>query len=265
MSRHSHLLAALTLTFLACHDEAKPTVAPHVESSTSAAASIGPAPTPPIVPAALVITESEITLGGTKVMDLPSDRSGGADPKDKRNGKNDLYLVPLANALATDGGRAVKSIVVDVDDTTPYRLLIEVLFTLGQSEFDHWNLRRRGHGEILPITPPRALAPGVAPPSVALVVFLVDGGVSIKTSSGNVASGCNDVGPGLTIPKRDGAQDCSALGACARKLKTQFPNEQAFTFTASPGLPFAGAWAVIDAVRGAKGELFSDVMLGVSR
>lgn len=261
MVRHSKLLAALTLAFLACHDEAKPTVVPHPEPSASASASTAPS----VVPAALVITESGITLQGTKVMDLPSDRSGGADPKDKRNGKNDLYLVPLANALATDGGRAVKSIVVDVDDTTPYRLLIEVLFTLGQSDFDHWNLRRRGHAEILPITPPRALAPGVAPPSVALVVFLVDEGISIKTSGGNVAPGCQDVGPGLSIPKRDGAQDDAALGACARKLKTQFPNEQAFTFTASPALPFAGAWAVIEAVRGAKGDLFPDVMLGVSR
>ncbi len=265
MLRHVALLAVLALTSLACHDEAKPTVVPLPASTSSAVAASGPALAPPVAPAAVVIAEREITLQGTKVMDLPADRSAGADAKDKRSGKNDLYLVPLASACANDGGLAVKSIVIDVDDTTPYRLLIEVLFTLGQCGFERWDLRRRGHAEILPITPPRALAAHEAPPNSAFTLFLVEDGISIKTSGGNVAPGCNDVGPGLSIPKRDGAQDHAALGACVRKLKTQFPKEQTFTFTASPGLPFAGAWAVLDAVRGAKGELFPDVMLGLSR
>lgn len=266
MLRHAILLAALALTLTACHDEAKPTVLPPPASTNSAATANDPPLAAPMTQTAVVITETEITFQGTKVMDLPSDRTAGADPKDKRNGKNDLHLVPLANACASDGGPAVKSIVVDVDDTTPYRLVIEVLFTLGQCGFERWDLRRSGHAEVVPITPPRVLgAHVVAPPSIALTVFLLDGGVSMKTSGGNVAPGCNDVGPGLAIPTRDGAQDPAALGACARKLKTLFPNEQAVTFTASPGLPFGGAWAVIDAIRGAKGELFPDVMLGVSR
>ena len=266
MPRHATLLPALALTLIACHDEAKPTVLPPPASTASAVTANAPPPAPPVAQVAVVIAEREIAFQGTKIMDLPSDRTAGADPKDKRSGKNDLYLVPLATACASDGGRAVKSIVVDVDDTTPYRLVIEVLFTLGQCGFEHWDLRRRGHAEVVPITPPRVHGAQVAaPPSLALTVFLIDGGVSIKTRGGNVAPGCNDVGAGLAIPTRDGAQDPVALGACARKLKALFPNEQAVTFTASPGLPFGGAWAVIDAVRGAKGELFPDVMLGVSR
>jgi hypothetical protein len=266
MPRPATLLAALALTFIACHDDAKPTVLPPPASTASAMTENDPPLAPPVAQVGVVIAEREITLQGTKIMDLPSDRSAGADPKDKRNGKNDLYLVPLANACASDGGSAVKSTMVDVDDTTPYRLVIEVLFTLGQCGFERWDLRRRGHVEVVPITPPRTLAARVGlPPSIGLTVFLIDGGVSIKTSGGNVAPGCNEAGPGLAIPTRDGAQDPVALGACVHKLKALFPNEQAATFTASPTLPFGGAWVVIDAIRGAKGELFPEVMLGVSR
>jgi biopolymer transport protein ExbD len=76
----------------------------------------------------------------------------GVDAKYKRSGPTDLYIVPLANALQhareTDKAiRAAKGLdpasseaIVVADGTTPYRLLIEVLFTLGQSEFGKYHL-----------------------------------------------------------------------------------------------------------------------------
>jgi biopolymer transport protein ExbD len=86
---------------------------------------------------------------------LPSRDSlaqSGIDAKYKRNGPNDLYIVPLANALQaarqTDKQiRQAKGLdpnsseaIVIADTTTPYRLLIEVLFTLGQSEYGKYHL-----------------------------------------------------------------------------------------------------------------------------
>ena len=80
-------------------------------------------------------------------------RTHGVDAKYKRSGPNDLYIVPLANALqscardATSRSasrrariRARSEAIVIADATTPYRLLIEVLFTLGQSEFGKYHL-----------------------------------------------------------------------------------------------------------------------------
>jgi hypothetical protein len=64
----------------------------------------------------------------------------------KRGRPNDLYIVPLGMALkrARDLDRPLRAAqnldaqseaLVVADETTPYRLLCEVLFTLGQHEF----------------------------------------------------------------------------------------------------------------------------------
>jgi len=75
----------------------------------------------------------------------------GVDSRDKRGGPNDLYIVPLANELQsvreTDKQlRKAKGLddkseaIIIADATTPYRLLLEVLFTLGQAEFGKFHL-----------------------------------------------------------------------------------------------------------------------------
>lgn len=76
----------------------------------------------------------------------------GVDAKYKRSGPTDLFIVPLANALqhARETDKAIRAAkgqdpssseaIVVADATTPYRLLIEVLFTLGQSEFGKYHL-----------------------------------------------------------------------------------------------------------------------------
>jgi biopolymer transport protein ExbD len=105
----------------------------------------------------LVISKSAILMGeqGEAVITLPSREqlaSQGLDAKYKRSGPNDLYIVPLANALrnarrADKAVRAAKGLdtstseaIIVADAQTPYRLLIEVLFTLGQSEFGKYHL-----------------------------------------------------------------------------------------------------------------------------
>lgn len=105
----------------------------------------------------VLISKSQILVGDdpTPIILLPTREQlaqSGVDAKYKRSGPNDLFLVPLANALAhareTDRQiRVAKGLdptsseaVIVADATTPYRLLIEVLYTLGQSEFGKYHL-----------------------------------------------------------------------------------------------------------------------------
>jgi biopolymer transport protein ExbD len=105
----------------------------------------------------IVISKTQILVGEDPhpVVMLPGRDSlaqSGIDAKYKRNGTNDLYIVPLANALqaarTTDRQiRMAKGLdpssseaIVVADNTTPYRLLIEVLYTLGQSEYSKYHL-----------------------------------------------------------------------------------------------------------------------------
>jgi biopolymer transport protein ExbD len=105
----------------------------------------------------VIVSKSQILVGEdpNPIVLLPSRESlaqSGVDAKYKRSGPNDLYIVPLANALshARDTDKAIRAAkgldpatseaIIVADGTTPYRLLIEVLFTLGQSEFGKYHL-----------------------------------------------------------------------------------------------------------------------------
>ena len=105
----------------------------------------------------VLISKTQILVGEDPhpIVLLPGRDSlaqSGIDAKYKRNGPNDLYIVPLANALQSARQtdkliRQAKGLdassseaIVIADNTTPYRLLIEVLFTLGQSEYAKYHL-----------------------------------------------------------------------------------------------------------------------------
>lgn len=103
----------------------------------------------------VTVSKSQILVGDNQVMKLPGRDSlaqSGVGARFKRSGPNDLYIVPLGNALQAarkldkqvqlaSGKDASKSeAIIIADQTTPYRLLIEVLFTLGQSEFGKYHL-----------------------------------------------------------------------------------------------------------------------------
>jgi len=94
-------------------------------------------------------------VGDDKVVTLPSRDSmvqTGAGANNKRSGPQDLYIVPLGNALqaarktdkiirqAKGLDPSMSEAIVVADGTTPYRLLIEVLHTLGQNEFGRYHL-----------------------------------------------------------------------------------------------------------------------------
>lgn len=116
--------------------------------------------------------------------------------------------------------------------------------------------------------------PGRPSPAVAqslgLTVIIVQDGFSVKAHGGNVAAGCEGVGAGVAVPRRDGAFDYDALKACVSRLKASSPafaDESGVTITASPGIPYDVLVATMDAVRtSARGEdLFPEVSLAVAR
>lgn len=103
----------------------------------------------------VTISKSQILVGDEQVMTLPGRASlaqTGVGAQYKRSGPNDLYIVPLGNALqaarkmdkvlrqAKGQDASMSEAIIICDHTTPYRLFIEVLFTLGQNEFGKYHL-----------------------------------------------------------------------------------------------------------------------------
>jgi biopolymer transport protein ExbD len=103
----------------------------------------------------VTVSKTQILVGDDKILTLPGRESlaqAGVDARFKRSGPNDLFIVPLGNALMaarkTDVAvRRAKGLdpssseaIIIADKGTPYRLLMEVLFTLGQSEYGKYHL-----------------------------------------------------------------------------------------------------------------------------
>jgi biopolymer transport protein ExbD len=103
----------------------------------------------------VTVSKSQILIGDKRILDLPSRESlaqTGVGAQEKRSGPNDVYIVKLGNALqaARKVDRRVREAkgldpssseaLIIADAQTPYRLLIEVLFTLGQNEFGKYHL-----------------------------------------------------------------------------------------------------------------------------
>ncbi len=101
---------------------------------------------------AVLISKSSIIVDDNIVAPVPADATHGVEGKYKRSGPTDLYIVPLANALqswrerdrqvrlATGKDPSSSEAIIIADENTPYRLLTEVLFTLGQCEFAKFHL-----------------------------------------------------------------------------------------------------------------------------
>lgn len=220
-------------------------------------------------PADLLIAATEIRdAHGTVLVLLPADQTHGVAGAFKRSGPTDLYVTPVATSLASLAQtRPPQMLVIEVVPSTPYRLLVEILFTAGQSEWRGFDLRMKGQPMRHVITyPPRASLHSESPPArLGLTVLVVNDGMSVKGSGGNLATGCEQVGPGLAIPKREGAYDFMELTRCLGKLKATFPKEHSAIVSANPDVAFESILATVEAVRGAHLELFEDVAWGVAR
>jgi len=187
-------------------------------------------------PADVVVTPVDIRDASHVILTLPSDQAH-------------LFLAPLAAAVSKrDVAR------ISVDPSTPFRVLARVLFTLGQSDIGRFELRT-GERRVAVTLPKRARE------GPSLMLLVVRDGISIKTKGGNVAPGCDDVGPSLAITGRD----FDALGRCIAKLKSLAPAARDVVVAASPDVRWEEMLAAIDAASGPNLELFPDVMFGVPK
>lgn len=106
--------------------------------------------------------------------------------------------------------------------------------------------------------------------SLNLTALITSDGIALKTSSGNIATGCSHIGSGITVPRQsNGEHDYAELKRCARELKKQndrFAEETQVTITANPDVAYQVVIHTMDAFRSDRaGELFPNVHFGVAR
>jgi biopolymer transport protein TolR len=109
----------------------------------------------------------------------------------------------------------------------------------------------------------------VSSKALNLAAFITTQGISLKTSGGNVSTGCNDIGSGVAVPKVNEQYDFKGLTACAKRLKNASPafkEETQVTITANPGIDYKTVIDVMDALRNdGEEDLFPEVHFGVAR
>ncbi len=200
-------------------------------------------------------------------IELPAEKTHGVDAKYKRDGANGLYVTELGEVLAwakrkdgqarTAGGQdpTASTLTVLADRTTPYRLLLETLFTATQSDFRHFALAVRRGDRLSAFETPtskRDVPVRMPTPTQGLTVLVVSEGISMKASGGNVAPGCKEVGPGLAVGKApDGSYDFAALRRCALQIKgtfADFADEIAVAISASADVPYEVVVKTIEAL-----------------
>jgi hypothetical protein len=214
---------------------------------------VQPEPLPP-PKRGLQVTTNAVLLDGSQVLALSSlDEQArlGIDAKFKPKGPNDLLIVPLHAALSQRKAPmqdARNSLGIELAPETPYRTMVEVLFTANEAGADKLDLLVRTAGSSKPLVLD-TVAPKPWQGQGGAAIFLVNDGISIKFPGGNVAPGCNGVGPGLAIPKRDG-YDLPAFVTCFRRLNTaSAPPVDHAVVVANPGVPALQILQAANAVR----------------
>jgi biopolymer transport protein ExbD len=103
-----------------------------------------------------------------------------------------------------------------------------------------------------------------------LTMLIVSDGVSLKAAGGQIATGCQGPGGGITIPKKGADYDWDGLKACVKNLKDQSPDykdETNVQIIADPGTEYQYVINAMDAVRATdEGDpLFPDVNFAVAK
>jgi len=101
----------------------------------------------------VIVSKSQIIVGESVVCPVPPDAAQyGVEARYKRGSRNDYFIVPLGNALqswrdsdkrirlATGKDASHSEAILVGDSRTPYRLLTEVMYTLGQTEFAKFHM-----------------------------------------------------------------------------------------------------------------------------
>jgi biopolymer transport protein ExbD len=101
----------------------------------------------------LVVSRTQIIAADSVICPVPPDAAQyGLEAKYKRGSRNDFFIVPLGSALqawrdsdkrlraATGKDVTQSEAILIADSRTPYRVLTEVMYTLGQTEFAKFHM-----------------------------------------------------------------------------------------------------------------------------
>lgn len=97
-----------------------------------------------------------------------------------------------------------------------------------------------------------------------LSVTVTRAGVIVGASGGFMAQGCTTTAARgvVAVPTRGGRYDWPGLTQCARRIKTEFPDESRVILSADPEIEYEHVIGAMDALRSdGTDELFSEVML----
>jgi len=96
-----------------------------------------------------------------------------------------------------------------------------------------------------------------------LLAIVASEGIGIKTNRGNVAPGCVDAGPGITVPLREGRLDVPSAESCLRKLRAAFPGSRGLTLLPTDAVTFDELLRVFESLRDARPPLFEEILIEV--
>lgn len=257
-------------TLAACGHENAPLAPPMV---LPAAPDAGPALASPRVDIVIDARGTRLSDSDTVLVPAGSDPARGADAAYKRSGPNDLYLVPLVEPMRRALADKTMTLPVRVvaDERTPYRTLLEALFTAGQNEVSEFELcEKRCELRSFSFRPPSLKdqrLPSLDRPTFSFSVIIVADGFLVKAMGASVGPGCDGIGRGITIPRAAGAIDVAALERCAAKLRAKdaaFADDPLATLSANGEIPFHDVMDAALALRG-KVAAFRELWLAVPR
>lgn len=175
----------------------------------------------------IVIGSNQVTAGGRVVDSLGRDEQFALRSK----GRDDLTrsLVDALRPELTPG----RDIVVGAEPDVPFISVARVMLAL----------LALGHESVsltLSAGPTRiALARAIyLQDEVGLLVLMATLGVSIKGPGGNIAPGCQDIGPGLAISRVEGKVAFEALRECVARLVSVDSRLGRAYLAANPETPF---------------------------
>jgi hypothetical protein len=258
---------------------------------------------PPVdAPIKIVIDSSHVTIVGDPYpvanIPPPEEHVIGLYSSDKFRGRGDLYITPLAQALdgardAVDAGvpnwdaiprdafDAKHSVVVIADRKTPYRIMMEVLFTAGQSELSSSyiavrsggavrTLKLSGHSGMRHVAMFGGKKPGMFVSGMIdglafgkLSVRLYTDGISVALDGKELGKGCDGPGVGPAIARvHDAPYDFAALHACAKKAHDSVKEPDSdVSIGGADDISLGDFLAAADAVHGDSNDPLYDVVV----
>ena len=156
----------------------------------------------------------------------------GVSNKSQPNG---LLVLPFAATLRSRGEPKQANVLLFADGATPYRVLMETLFTLAKSEYERFLLvgQRAGSSEFVGLeTKPPPMSD-----TTPIAIYIVNFGYTLRVNDQRVGADCGK-GPqeGMAVPRIGNQLDQVGLGLCLQRWLSGVA-ERRVNITANPATP----------------------------